>query len=180
PLTIRKHGSYTPPMAATAVFRSSSRNLQITTACLKPGRLRQERGTWRSISRQKRYSCHYPTASPHRRPRHKPRIPEASSHPEPSGFLSLACRNHGHVARSADRLVDRPDCYRTLSLLLSCGDVTEPGGRVGTVAKFAGSSPVRLSRNATMSLVSASPSVTPSCTRAMTRTACGIVATDPS
>src|SRR5262249_23063031 len=98
PLTIRKHGSYIRPMAATALFRSSSRNLHTTTACLKPERLRQERGTWRSISRKKRYSCHYPTASPHRHRRHKPRILEASSYPEPSGFLSLACRNHiGHA-----------------------------------------------------------------------------------
>src|SRR5262249_15220014 len=36
PLTIRKHGSYIRPVAARALFRSSSRNLQTTTACLKP------------------------------------------------------------------------------------------------------------------------------------------------
>ena len=46
-----------------------------------------------------------------------------------------------------------------------------PDGRTGTVAKFAGSSPVRLSRNAMMSRVSISFKVTPSCTRAMTFTA---------
>src|SRR5262249_53208924 len=116
--------------------------------------------------------------------RHKP-CDRQPWHPAPACYVRRAPvamtrwtgSRHGPVARSADRLVD---CYRTLSLLLSCGDVTEPGGRVGTVAKFAGSSPVRLSRNATMSLVSASPSVTPSCTRAMTRTASGSVATDPS
>ena len=77
-------------------------------------------------------------------------------------------------------LLDRPDCYWTLSLLLARGGGTDAAGSVGTVAKFAGSSPVRLSRNATMSRVSASPTVTPSCIRAMTRTASGSVATDPS
>ena len=55
-----------------------------------------------------------------------------------------------------------------------------PDGRTGAVAKFAGNSPVRLSRNATISRVSASLRVTPSCTRAMTFTASGSVATDPS
>src|SRR5207237_4946339 len=57
---------------------------------------------------------------------------------------------------------------------------TAPDGRTGAVAKFAGSSPVKFSRNATMSRVSASFRGTPSCTRAMAFTASGSVATDPS
>ena len=58
--------------------------------------------------------------------------------------------------------------------------MTAPEGRTGAVAKFAGSSPVRLFRNATISPVSASLRFTPSCTRAITFTASGKVATDPS
>jgi hypothetical protein len=58
--------------------------------------------------------------------------------------------------------------------------IMAPGGRIGAVVKFAGSSPVRPSSNATMSRVSALFKVTPSCTRAMIFTASGSVATDPS
>ncbi len=71
--------------------------------------------------------------------------------------------------------------FRRASLpLYHLASITDPDGSAGTVTKLAGSSPVRLSRNATMSCVSASFKVTPSCTRAMTVTASGRVATDPS
>src|SRR5262247_3323013 len=62
-----------------------------------------------------------------------------------------------------------------VSLLL-----TALGGRTGAVAKFDGSGPVRLRRNATISWVSSSVSVLPNCTRAITFTASSNVATEPS
>jgi hypothetical protein len=55
-----------------------------------------------------------------------------------------------------------------------------PGANTGTVEKFAGKGPVKLSRNETMSRTSRSSSFSPSCTRAMMRTACGKVAAEPS
>src|SRR5215813_7302293 len=58
--------------------------------------------------------------------------------------------------------------------------LTAPGGRTGAVAKCAGSGPVRLRKNATISRVSSSVSVLPNCTRAITCTASSNVATDPS
>src|SRR5262249_9581894 len=58
--------------------------------------------------------------------------------------------------------------------------LTALGGRTGAVAKFDGSGPVRLRRNATTSLVSSSVSVLPNCTRAITFTASSNVATEPS
>src|SRR5215831_17510136 len=57
---------------------------------------------------------------------------------------------------------------------------TGAAGSVGAVAKLAGSAPVSVPRNATISLISASGSVTPNCTRPITRTAASSVATAPS
>src|SRR5262245_1676374 len=94
PRTMRKHASYIPPTAVTALFRSSSSNLQTTTACSKPLRPRPGHGTWRSILRRKTCFGRYPTGSPHRRRPLKTLIPGAMSYPERSAFLSLACKNH--------------------------------------------------------------------------------------
>src|SRR5262245_43409472 len=58
--------------------------------------------------------------------------------------------------------------------------LTALGGRTGAVAKFDGSGPVRLCRNATISRISSSVSILPNCTRAITFTASSNVATDPS
>src|SRR5467141_339816 len=60
------------------------------------------------------------------------------------------------------------------------GAVTAAGGNTGGAANSVGSSPVRLLRNDMMSLISASPSFIPGCTRPMTFTASASVATDPS
>jgi hypothetical protein len=87
------------------------------------------------------------------------------------------CRNHPQQVSS---LVRRLPCRSGHIGARYFAGATAPDGRTGAVAKFAGSSPVRLWRNATMSRMLASSKVTPSCTRAMTFTASGNVATDPS
>src|SRR5262249_31361211 len=58
--------------------------------------------------------------------------------------------------------------------------LTGAAGSVGAVAKLAGSAPVSVPRNATISLISASGSATPNCTRPITCTASSSVATEPS